>query len=471
MHPYLESAPDRYCRLFAPSAPADNGILSDLKDLGCAMTDDGSRVSPNRPEILVDVGYTYFGQFVDHDLTKDTSSLETAAKTEPKDLENFQTPQLDLSHLYGDGPEGKLKALYQPDGVKFKVGDVGPKGRSFDVYIDPISQKPLLADGRSGENVILRQIAAVFARLHNSIADQLQKRIAGSRQRFKAAQLRTTWHLQWLVVGDFLESVLDLDVLAKVRNKSTVEWDTFSIPIEFAVAAFRFGHSMVRTNYRLSLEQEDFPLVRLFGLRDDVGALSDKVEIQWGLFFQGAGEGGAITSRPIDARISDSLHKLPDELIRLFNVASPSRTFLGDPPQLPVRTLLRGARLKLPSGQTVAKAFGIRPLSPEELTTKWNGEETDAGKILKRRNEWLSDTPLWYYILKESEVIHNGSRLGPTGSYIVAETIYGALRKDPDSYFNHLEAKGAPPNWPFPDGVRPLYGLSELFRLASELGT
>ena len=68
------------------------------------MIDDGSRVSNDRPEILVDCGYTYFGQFIAHDLTKDPSSLDDAWQTEPQELENLRSPRLDLDSLYGGGP-------------------------------------------------------------------------------------------------------------------------------------------------------------------------------------------------------------------------------------------------------------------------------------------------------------------------------------------------------------------------------
>ena len=73
-------------------------------------------------------------------------------------------------------------------------------------------------------------------------------------------------------------------------------------------------------------------------------------------------------------------------------------------------------------------------------------------------------TPLWYYILKESEVRRNGNRLGPLGSRFVAETIHAALRADPESYLN--QSDNSPPVWRFPNGSMRLYGLSELFRLA-----
>ena len=47
-----------------------------------------------------------------------------------------------------------------------------------------------------------------------------------------------------------------------------------------------------------------------------------------------------------------------------------------------------------------------------------------------------NSTPLWYYILKEAEVITEGHRLGPVGSEIVGEVFLGLLQADPASYLS-----------------------------------
>ena len=129
--PFEESPPDRYCRLFAPSElPTDRDRYCDaLRALGRAMIDDGRRVSEERPEILVETGYTYFGQLVAHDLTKDVSSIDEAWRKEPLELENLQTPRLDLGVLYGAGPANSPE-LYEKDGVRLRIGAPGRNGRS-----------------------------------------------------------------------------------------------------------------------------------------------------------------------------------------------------------------------------------------------------------------------------------------------------------------------------------------------------
>jgi hypothetical protein len=229
----------------------------------------------------------------------------------------------------------------------------------------------------------------------------------------------------------------------------------------------RFGHAMVRPNYLFSIGQEML-LPKILGRDPDRGTLDAELEINWGKFFQGAGPSGALTTLPIDTRLAFPLQELPEDLVGAVAIACPHFRIDKNPAQLPLRTLLRGAGLRLASGQTAARAFGEPVLSEAELTQNSRGKETEQGRIL-RGTGLVRDTPLWYYILKESEVRENGNRLGPVGSHIVAETIRAALWTDPDSYLNQPKSKIFPPAWDFPDGARQIHGLSEFFGLAPYL--
>ena len=51
-------------------------------------------------------------------------------------------------------------------------------------------------------------------------------------------------------------------------------------------------------------------------------------------------------------------------------------------------------------------------------------------------------TPLWYYVLKEAEIVADGLHLGPVGGRIVAEVFLGLLQTDPGSYL------ATTPRWP-----------------------
>ncbi|HET9419175.1 MAG TPA: peroxidase family protein [Chthoniobacterales bacterium] len=469
LRPFRESALDRYCRLFRPMrlrADADQYCQA-LTELGRAMIDDGTRVSDERPEILVDSGYTYFGQFIAHDLTKDVSSVDGAWQKEPEELENLQTPKLDLSTLYGGGPEISPE-LYETDGVRLKVGQRKNGRHSFDIHVAG-NGGCVLADERNTENLILRQMTAVFARVHNFAVEQFQGEFADNTALFARARLQTQWQYQWLVCRDYLPTLLDPAVYREVfvHGRSIIRWNTFSVPIEFAAAAMRFGHAMVRPNYLFSFGQE-MRLPQIFSRTSERGPLDEKVEINWGFFFQGAGDGRSVTSRPIDTRLAPSFQLLPDDLVGVAQIACPHFRVAKNPAELPVRTLLRGAGLRLASGQSAARALHERVLSEAELTQNLEGEETAQGQIL-RDTGLTRDTPLWYYILKESEVRHNGNRVGPLGSRVIAETLYAALRADPNSYLNRVGADDFPPVWRFAEEDVRLYGLSEFFRTADRL--
>ena len=466
MQPYEESSPNHYSRLFPPAQlPADLDSYCDaLSQLGAAMIDDGSRVSEERPEILIDCGYTYFGQLAAHDLTKDVSSLEEAWRKEPKELENLQTPKLDLEVLYGGGP-ALSPELYEADGVRLKMGESAPSGKSFDICVDQ-QGRTITADNRTAENLILRQMTAVFGRLHNFAVEQLRSEGADKDSIFQDAQQQTRWQFQYLVVHDYLRTVLDPGVFKKVfvERRSAIDWKLFSIPVEFAAAAMRFGHAMVRPNYLFSFGHE-MHLHEILGRTPDRGPIADALEINWGFFFQGAGSASAVTARPIDTRLAWPFRKLPSDLIGAPDATCPHHQA---PSELAVRTLLRGAALKLPSGQTVARAFGEPVLTESELTQNSLGRETIQGPILREAG-LARETPLWYYILKESEVRNNGNRLGPVGSHLVGETIFAALRSGPDSYVNNFDADAFPPIWRLADGRKRIYGLSEFFRKAATL--
>jgi hypothetical protein len=467
--PDRESDDKHYCRLFRPwperptlKTPKYGMFVEGLKALVEEMRDNGVAVCEDKPEELIEAGYTYFGQFLDHEVTKDRTPLDDAWTLKPHQIENLQTPRLDLSHLYGGGPgDSKDGILYQGD--RLKIGDKVPSvlygiDRSFDVGFENGSL--LIGDDRARENVILRQLTAVFARLHNLAVNQCHS--------FDRARQQTIWQFQRLVVEDYLNEVLDRAVYKSVfiDRQTLIEWDHFSIPVEFSVAAFRFGHSMVLDSYSLS-EPIDKTLSELMERALWQKPLQSEWEIDWGMFFQGASSTGpVITARPIDTRISSGLFKVPIQTALLFS-AGVSRLFVTDETiRLPLVSLMRGSGLALASGQYAAARFGEPVLTEDELTNDCNGKITRQGEVLKEYR-MTRETPLFYYVLKESEVRNNGNKLGPTGSHIIAETIYAALKHDPTSYLND-PAGADPPTWEFPSGKDTLTSLADLFEKSVE---
>jgi hypothetical protein len=483
MKPYSTPGANRYCRLLPPSTEPtlSQAYFQALFELGSAMLDDGTLQGP---ESSVTVGYTYFGQFLDHDLTKDESSIDDALQLQPEQIRNHQNPRLDLAHLYGQGPFHQEDAiLYDRPDVRLKTGDkTGRAGGSFDIPV--AGNVPLVADDRAVENAILRQVTAVFIHLHNCAVEQFRGLQLPEADLFARARLQTVWQFQWLVCDDFLPRLLDLGIYDEVfkRHRPRFTWNVFSIPVEFSVAAMRFGHSMIRERYALSAgPQNDRNLQDLFAETLRHQALPPDFEIDWRFFFTNAGtttgnapSPGALSNRPIDTRITPSLHHLPEPMKRLFNPPSSAANALipaGGLNKLPVRTLFRGAGLRLCSGQQAARALGESVLSERELTCDRAGALTPAGKVLRDKN-MTTATPIWYYILRESEVRYNGDRIGPVGSRIVAETIYAALLHDPDSILNHPEAEYTkPPTWKIGAKELKFGNFRELFAAAPRLGT
>jgi hypothetical protein len=125
-------------------------------------------------------------------------------------------------------------------------------------------------------------------------------------------------------------------------------------------------------------------------------------------------------ARKIDTGLANGLTALPG--------------FSGMMADLATRNLLRGLALGLPSGQGMAKQFGVTPLTVAELTQGLPPDELNA--LTAGAQRLLKRTPLWYYVLREAAVLHNGDQLGPVGGRIVADTFVRMLKRDPDSFLN-----------------------------------
>jgi hypothetical protein len=193
------------------------------------------------------------------------------------------------------------------------------------------------------------------------------------------------------------------------------------IPVEFQTGAYRFGHSMVRPSYRANLSGDNGG--PFFGMVFDPagdgqtdptdlrgGARAPRRFIGWQTFFDFA-DGQVKPNKRIDTKISTPLFNLP-----LGAIAS------HDTPQaLPQRNLLRHLTWSLPSGQSIAAAMRVAPIGKHELS------ELKPYRFDK-------STPLWYYVLKEAELIEDGLQLGPVGGRIVAEVLVGLLQSDTASY-------------------------------------
>lgn len=465
-----------YSRLFRKAAePVPRSEEWKLVELGRAMRYIIEREGTLTPR----VGFTYFGQFLGHDLTHDPTPLEGPYQ-EPARTPNYRTPAFDLDHVYGGGPS-KSPHLYEGEerAETFKIGSTTPEGYQRDL---PVRHGMVLIgdqqDTRNLDNLILRQLHVLFLKFHNEAIKQIESNpemagltALGAGTVFERAERLVRWHYQWIIRHDFLPRILHTDVLNYQERRKPRHFESgksYSVPIEFSLAAFRFGHSMVRNAYRLNCRQKRVVIGELMALGQKAAPIPDDYLIEWGTFFDGMPTSGPqASSNFIDTSVSHAMHGLSPGTIRLSNPLEPP-----DPSNLPVRTLVRGARAQLPSGQEVANALlaegRIQPndrLKNSELT-----EDTcdHSGSVL-REVGLEENTPLFYYLLKEAELKAEGIALGPVGSHVVSEVIQGALEMDADSYLSSVGPNWKLPSWRFPSGsMRPIRSLIGIVQLVGD---
>jgi hypothetical protein len=515
-----------------PGDPAK--VTADLTALGAAMIDDAA---PTATDVAVKVNstipavYTYWGQFIDHDMTANTDrgsviSDVTKSPIEPTDpavvaapLKNLRRPTFDLDSVYGNGP-GLDDDYYRPDpgpadegfydGIRFRLGEnatgagipgvrIPPEddlsrdlpriGTLLDAGViteddlpdslknDPGNRtRPMIGDLRNDENLIIAQFHVAFLRFHNEVANAIESAPqdfglyadASDAERFDMARRLTRYHYQWLVIHDYLKTVTMPGIVDKVLIGGNQHYEPLPsgelfAPIEYSVAAFRFGHSMVRGAYDHN---------RNFGRAEPPGAPTVAAVARFADLFRFTGNGHAIDpaditksvrdpfrgvptlpfnwiiqwermtnkldpneahkARSIDTRLVDPIHNMVNEgtdgAIQ-DDAGKPIRQLLRS---LAQRNLLRGYGLSVPTGQALAAAMQVPALTAAELqqgnSAAVNQALTDGG--------FIEHTPLWYYVLKEAEVRANGNSLGELGSRIVVETQVGIMRNDPNSYLN-----------------------------------
>ena len=426
-----------FCRLFdlPPLVLPDAA----LEALGAAMVD------ANPEDLLGDsaipAGFTYFGQFVDHDITREEIDPDTG------ELKQGRTPALDLDSLYLGGP-ADAPQLYAADGLHMLIGQTTPVGPFPALPNDlprvpmgqPDQRKAIIGDDRNDENLAVAQTHLAFLKFHNAVVDWLA---AGNgpaggppdtRSPFERARDYVTWHYQWIVLYDWIARIVHPEILRKIlTNGRSFFHDSEGppcMPFEFSVAAYRLGHSMIRQGYAWN---QVFPntaagsLMLLFlftggGGMNNQPTLPSNWIVDWTRLHDFTGHPqignprGLNFARRIDTAAVPALHQLP----------------MFPPPEndLAIRNLKRGVERELPSGQAVAGALGIAPIAPAVLA------DGPHGPILTAHG-MHEETPLWYYVLREAEILDRGQHLGPVGSWIVGEVFVGLVANSRASFFKN----------------------------------
>jgi hypothetical protein len=265
----------------------------------------------------------------------------------------------------------------------------------------------------------MSRLQLAFLQVHNVLVARHEAAGAAPGDRFALAARDLRWHLQWIVLHDFLDVVVGPERAAAARDphrRRAVAGGEMLLPVEFADAAFRYGHSQVRDRYRL---RPDAPPLALFPDLAGFRPLED-APTDWSMLFDLPGQAPAAQRcKAIDGRLVPSLIHLPVEVTGELAALEHQ--------SLAIRDLQRGLATGLPSGEAVARHIGAPVLPPEEVGIAELG--------------WDDETPLWFCLLKEAEVLEAGRHLGPAGSRIVSDVLVGVIDADPESYVN------AEPGW------------------------
>ncbi|MEM7551898.1 MAG: peroxidase family protein [Bacteroidota bacterium] len=446
---FSQQSPAKYGRLF-PELKDENheSHAFELGELNGPMDEQNEAQKTNS----VPLGMVFLGQYIDHDLAHDFSS-DFHRQNSPDSITNFATPYFDLEGLYAKGPE-RFSELYKEDGIRLLTGKDEPfyskereSLKKFDILRDSRGIG-ILGSALNDENVVVSQLHLKFIEFHNAIADVLEYELSSyladapltEMENFiqknglsVSARRVTQWHYQWIIIHEFLPMIIGEPMAREllIHGRQFYKPETLPpyLPVEFSAAAYRFGHSIVSD--RLYLQDPQY-VYDLFGrnLGSGFTALGDSARIvQWDHFF-------ALNSTPVqlankvDTKIVSSLLNLPFRIVR-DSVNS-----------LATRNLMRGESFNLPSGQQVRERLGISDTINSKVDEFLNKDE-----FKELPPEFSTHTPLWFYILAESEIIgrmdKNGSKpgegLGPTGARIVGEVMIGLIEEDPNSYLNQMK--------------------------------
>ncbi len=447
----------RFSRMGPKGKVVDRATVSAL---ATAMTADPG---PDSSGPAIPAGFTYLGQFIDHDLTLDRTATALGSTVTIDELIQGRSPALDLDCLYGRGPGDAQDSKFYSDGIRIKMGTTAPTPfpdggtnvprDGFDLpRVGQGSTKlerrtALIPDTRNDENLIVAQTHLAMIRFHNRVVDQIAS-TTPSADLFNKARELVVKHYQWMIKTDFLPRIVDPAIVSdvftngrKFFEKNVTPANMPTMPIEFSVAAYRLGHSMIRGAYQWNRVFKGggpgpiASLALLFTFSGTSGILSpdgdlndresgsfEQLPTNWIADFRRlydftevgradlvAPEGGPNVAMKLDTQLVDPLKTLP-----FGSFGGPNSTPVEEL-NLAFRNLTRANMVELASGQQMATLMGVAPLSTAQISQGLPSGLSGVGK----------NTPLWYYILREAEL--NGGKLTGVGGRIVAETFHRAM--------------------------------------------
>lgn len=513
--------------------------LAEREDVGCfagtsaalsfkrlVAFEQASRGPLSAPQVLpmqLPPVYTYFGQFVNHDISAPVGDVVTLAdapvgiavigtdlppgldrskRAEPEViLDNFVNEQanpLALDSLYGDGPgsaDPGIRALYETDGKRFRLGRTRTEDPKVfeDLLIDPDrvvhefdapdlvrrDGAPLMADHRNDENLIVSQLHLALLLFHNKAVAALEPTVPDPAECFAKARALVTLHYHWLILNDYLPSLLSpLALQTPLAQRPQKLPAARTVPLEFTTAAFRFGHSMVGSAYDFNanfgrggrIARAGATLTDLFDFTThrnmgQPGAATLPLPDHWVIDWDRMSRRPRMTPGPGGAERID-LTFAPD----MLNVMGTSDVARHG--SILFRNLMRGFQRRIAFGQELAAACGLDAMTADELRAALPdvNPAQPGGKSLRATAEamgMLEQTPAWLYFLCEARHFEQGERLGPTASHIIADTMVGLMRFMPESVLSHDAGRWHPRQSPLRGpGGRALTSLRSLLKFA-----
>lgn len=406
----------------------------------------------------IPAGFTYLGQFLDHDLTFDATSVTLGEDIGPVEMLQGRSPSLDLDSLYGAGPADPESAKFYADDRHLKMGRTAASGpdaardghdlpRVGKGRTNRAKRVPLIPDRRNDENLAVAQSHLAMIRFHNRVVDTLPASVPAG-QRFRRARAKVVRHYQWMVRHDYLPRIVEESVLDDVFNNGRKIFEVGAgplemptMPVEFSVAAFRLGHSMIRETYswnrRFDAGSGSLDLLFVFsGTAGDLGGGS-ALPSNWIADFRRLYDFGEAAREDlvvppakfnramrIDTRLVDPLKNLPPG-----SFGGPRVPFNDPRASLAFRNLVRARMMRLATGQQMvtllrSRGVGVRALTRNQILTGNNGADLSSLSA-REKDSFVARTPLWFYILREAET--NGGRLRGVGARLVGETFHRAM--------------------------------------------
>src|SRR3954470_14699579 len=432
-------------------------------------------------------GYTYLLQFVAHDLVHSAIPLSVAG-TLGAGTTNARRKPLQLETLFGSGPVSSpfVYALDAPTDdrrTKLRLGRMRWKDKSVEAGCPfrDIARAPaenvtgidrsiaghrvalteaLVADPRNDDHAIMSQLTALFALLHNGLIDLVRERepatghnarLGAAYARFLSARGAVTAIYHNILRKDLMRRVLHPAIYAAYcganpdfidRRADSGAGDDWQIPIEFSHGAFRFGHAMVRPEYQIN-DYSNHDLNNTLeknSINDPANMpLDDTWIVRWSRFFEIDGSRPNF-SRRIGPYLSDGLGN--DQIFPAFDetdrVGLLYRDLFGAAiaGMWSVDALIAEIAVRRPHFINMSRLLADRAWRVGQIR-EWLASAPVYGGLTAEGIETLcNDPPLPFFILFEA--MHQretpGMCLGPLGSVIVSEVIFGALHRESESF-------------------------------------